>query len=74
MLALSTGKPIDIELIRNLGAFQTRGIVSELTGGKKNRVFAYKGYIDVLNQGTELGPPDRRPSAQPSERNRFVPS
>ena len=29
------------------------GIVEEKTGGQRNRVFAYKGYLDVLNEGTE---------------------
>ncbi|MES1186835.1 MAG: hypothetical protein ABUL60_23685 [Myxococcales bacterium] len=30
---------------------ETQGI----TGGKKNRLFAYSGYLDVINRGTELG-------------------
>ena len=28
------------------------GIVRELTGQKRNRVFAYSAYIDILNQDT----------------------
>jgi Fic family protein len=30
------------------------GIVKELTGQKRNRVFSYKAYIEILNEGTEL--------------------
>jgi Fic family protein len=41
--------------LSTLAAFQEKGIVAELTGGKKNRLFAYSGYLDVLNRGTELG-------------------
>ena len=29
------------------------GIARELTGKQRNRVFAYEGYIAVLNEGTE---------------------
>jgi Fic family protein len=29
------------------------GIVEEKTGGQRNRVFAYKDYLDILNEGTE---------------------
>jgi len=30
------------------------GEVAELTGRKKNMLFAYSAYIEVLNRGTEL--------------------
>jgi len=30
------------------------GIVRELTGGKRNRLFSYARYIEILNEGTEL--------------------
>jgi len=30
------------------------GIVQELTGAKRNRLFSYVGYLKILNQGTEL--------------------
>lgn len=30
------------------------GILKEITGQKRYRAFAYEGYIDVLNKGTEL--------------------
>jgi hypothetical protein len=49
-------------VLSTLAAFQAKGIVAELTGGKKNRVFAYSGYLDVINRGTELGAPRPRPS------------
>ena len=29
------------------------GIVEERTGGQRNRVFAYKAYLDILDEGTE---------------------
>ena len=37
--------------LRNLEGL---GIVRELTSGKRNRVFSYAGYLDIMNQGTEL--------------------
>ena len=43
--------------LSTLAALRTKGIVAELTGGKKNRVFAYSGYLEVINRGTELGAP-----------------
>lgn len=30
------------------------GIVQELTARKRNRVFSYAGYLEIMNQGTEL--------------------
>jgi len=30
------------------------GIVRELTSRKRNRLFSYAGYVDIMNQGTEL--------------------
>ncbi len=30
------------------------GIVRELTGAKRNRIFSYTGYVEIINQGTEL--------------------
>jgi Fic family protein len=29
------------------------GIVKELTGGRRNRVFSYDRYLAILNEGTE---------------------
>ncbi len=30
------------------------GIVQELTSRRRNRLFSYAGYVDIMNQGTEL--------------------
>jgi hypothetical protein len=48
--------------LSTLAAFRSKGIVAELTSGKKNRLFAYSGYVDVINRGTELGSPGLRSS------------
>jgi Fic family protein len=37
-----------------LGHLEQLGIVRELTSRKRNRVFSYTGYLEILNQGTEL--------------------
>ena len=37
-----------------LGHLERLGIVRELTSRKRNRVFNYTGYLDIMNQGTEL--------------------
>jgi Fic family protein len=29
------------------------GILQEITGKKRGRVFAYKSYVDILNEGTQ---------------------
>ena len=35
------------------GRLVALGIVEEKTGGARNRVFAYKGYLTILSEGTE---------------------
>jgi Fic family protein len=30
------------------------GIIKEITGKKRNRLYAYSKYIDIIKQGTEL--------------------
>lgn len=45
-----------------LPTLRAKGIVAELTGGKKNRLFAYSRYLEVLNRRTELGTPGPLPS------------
>lgn len=35
---------------RALDVLEQHGVVQELTGQKRNRIYAYKGYIDILNQ------------------------
>ena len=37
-----------------LGHLARLGIVRELTSRKRNRVFSYAGYLEIMNQGTEL--------------------
>jgi Fic family protein len=37
-----------------LGHLEQLEIVRELTSRKRNRVFSYTGYLEILNQGTEL--------------------
>ena len=39
---------------RCLGHLERLGIVRELTSRKRNRVFSYAGYLEIMNQGTEL--------------------
>jgi DNA-binding transcriptional regulator YhcF (GntR family) len=40
-----------------LGHLEQLGIVKELTARKRNRLFSYEGYIEIMNRGIEL--PDR---------------
>ena len=37
-----------------LGHLERLGIVRELTSRKRNRVFSYAGYLEIMNLGTEL--------------------
>ena len=37
-----------------LGHLERLGIVQELTSRKRHRVFSYAGYLNIMNQGTEL--------------------
>ena len=37
-----------------LGHLQQLGIVKELTAQKRNRLFSYAGYIEIMSRGTEL--------------------
>jgi len=36
-----------------MDALLNLGIARELTGQRRNRVFAYQRYLDILNEGTE---------------------
>ena len=38
-------------------ALEQLGVVREITGRKRRRLFSYRGYMDIMNRGTEL--PDR---------------
>lgn len=37
-----------------LGHLEQRSIVRELTSKKRNRLFSYAGYIEIMSRGTEL--------------------
>lgn len=37
-----------------LGHMEQLGIVKELTAQKRNRLFSYAGYLDIMSRGTEL--------------------
>ncbi len=39
---------------KSLGHLERIGIVTELTSKKRNRLFSYAGYVDIMNQGTEI--------------------
>ncbi len=39
---------------RALGHLEQLGIVKELTAQKRNRLFSYAGYIEIMDRGTEL--------------------
>jgi Fe2+ or Zn2+ uptake regulation protein len=39
---------------KTLKHLEQLNIVKELTARKRNRLFCYTGYLDLLNQGTEL--------------------
>jgi Fic family protein len=47
---LGVSKPTAIKAIE---ALQEVGILSETTGKKRDRVYAYQGYLRVLTQDTE---------------------
>ena len=36
-----------------IGALEELGIARELTGKKRNRLFAYESYLTILNEGVE---------------------
>jgi len=37
----------------SLAALQEAGIVREMTGRRRNRVFSYDAYLKILSEGTE---------------------
>ncbi len=39
---------------KSLGHLERLGIVRELTARKRNRLFSYAGYIEIMSRGTEL--------------------
>jgi len=38
---------------KGVNALEKLGIVREITGQRRNRVYAYRRYLDILNEGTE---------------------
>jgi hypothetical protein len=38
---------------KGMRQLKTLGIVREITGQQRNRVFAYQQYLSILNEGTE---------------------
>ena len=40
-------------VLKSLEALQKLGIVRELTGRKRHRIFSYAGYVKILSEGTE---------------------
>ncbi|WP_342347858.1 Fic family protein [uncultured Nitrospira sp.] len=39
---------------KTLGHLETLGVVQELTAQKRNRLFSYSGYVEIMNRGTKL--------------------
>lgn len=39
---------------KSLANLEQLGVVRELTAQKRNRLFSYQGYVDIMNRGTEL--------------------
>jgi Fic family protein len=39
---------------KGLGHLERLGIVCEVTARKRNRIFSYPNYVDIMNKGTEL--------------------
>ena len=36
-----------------IDALRALGLVDELTGGRRNRLFSYRRYLEILNEGME---------------------
>ena len=41
-------------VVRNISVLERLGIVKENTGKARHKVFVYRDYLDILNEGTEL--------------------
>jgi hypothetical protein len=39
--------------MRSLTALENLGIVKEITGKERHKIFVYRDYLDSLNRGTE---------------------
>jgi len=40
-------------VMRSLTALENLGIVKEITGKERHKIFLYRDYLDILNRGTE---------------------
>jgi hypothetical protein len=40
-------------VLRSLATLETLGIIKEVTGKGRHKVFVYDAYLNLLNQGTE---------------------
>lgn len=40
-------------VLRNMATLENLGIVKEVTGKERHKVYVYREYLDILNQGTE---------------------
>ena len=40
-------------VLRSMNALEKMGIVKEITGKDRHKIFVYKEYMDILSQGTE---------------------
>ena len=40
-------------VLRSMAAFEKLGIVKEITGKDRHKIFVYEAYLDLLNEGTE---------------------
>ena len=49
--AIGTSIPTITSALRKL---ETLGIIRELTGGTYRRLYGYSGYLEILNEGTEV--------------------
>ncbi len=52
-ITMETGSSLPT-VLRNLAFLEDLDIVKEITGKQRNKIFTYKSYLEILNQGTEL--------------------
>ncbi len=41
-------------VIRSLSMLEELGIIKEITGKERHKIFVYNQYLNILNRGTEL--------------------
>ncbi len=42
-------------------SLERTGIVREMTGKRRNRIYGYEQYLDILGEGTAVSAPDEKP-------------